>query len=121
MRFWAATRWVTRACRWAIRVRHSRTALAGTTTAGSWPRANSWAKRRASSRPVFRLACLYFHASAPVLATTHRTPSRPHRSWTEPAREHASITTAAGRVRRMTRSTSARGVSRVWNAYRSAA
>lgn len=115
MRFWAATRWATRACRWAISARHSRTRFSGTTTVGSWPRASSWARRRASSRSVFRLVCLYFHASAAVFATLTGTPRAPHRSVTHPARVHASITTTAGRAVRMSRSTSARLVVKVRN------
>jgi hypothetical protein len=115
MRFRAATRWVTSAWRWAISARHSRTRFCGTTTVGSCPSASSWARRRASSRSVFRFACLYFHASAAVLATLTGTPSSAHRSWTHPARVHASITTTAGLVPRMSRSTSAREVVRVRN------
>ncbi len=68
-------------------------------TVGSWPRAKSWARRKASSRSVLRLVCSNFQASLAVLATGHGRPSSWHSSCTQPASRQASMTTAAGRCR----------------------
>src|SRR5262249_5080075 len=71
----------------------------GIVTMGSWPSASSWARRRASSLSVLRLVCLNFQASLAVLATLQATPRSAQRSWTQPARVQASMTTTAGRWR----------------------
>src|SRR5262249_29926324 len=87
----------TGAWRAAIRARHWRVWVGGTVTVGSWPRASSWARRRASSLSVLRLVCLNFQASLAVLATLQARPSSWQRSATQPARAQASKTTTAGR------------------------
>src|SRR5262249_30618261 len=85
----------------------------GTVTVGSWPKAKSWARRRASSLSVLRFWCLNFQASEAVLATWQGSSSSAQRSWTQPANRQASMTTAAGRgvARRLRRR--ARSVVRV--------
>jgi hypothetical protein len=43
---------------------------------GSWPRARRWASRSASSRSVFRPACLNVQASLALFAAVQGTPAR---------------------------------------------
>src|SRR5262249_210092 len=65
--------------------------------AGRWPRAWSWARRRASSVSVLLLRCLNFQASLAVLAPVQARPRSAQRSWTQPASRQTSLTTPAGR------------------------
>src|SRR5262245_14644175 len=113
MRFCTAMRRPTNACRTAIRDRHCRTEVGGRFTVGNWLSRYSCASRRASSLSVLRLRCLNFQASLAVLATRQRTPSSPHRSWTQPAKRHASMTTTAGCVPASKDSSSVRVVAKV--------
>ena len=59
------------------------------------------------------MRCLNFQASLAVFATRQRTPRSPHRSWTQPAKRQASMTTTAGCVAASKRPISARVVSKV--------
>src|SRR6267142_461942 len=117
MRFCTATRRPTHVCRQAISDRHCRTRTGGSVTVGNWPSRYSCARRRASSLSVLRLRCLNFQASLAVLATRQRTPSSPHRSWTQPASRHASMTMTPGRSWPISLRNSARVVSKVVKAY----
>jgi len=96
MRFWIDTRRPTNFCRVAIKARHSRVVFGGMDTSGNWPRANSCARRKASSRSVLRFVCLNFQASLAVLATWQGRPTMSQKSFTQPAKLQASMTTAAG-------------------------